>query len=62
MNIFEMLFGIGLISISIIIFIIQIREKAYTRKKFNTGNVNIYYSGVVAFLAGMYFLINSFYV
>ncbi|AFL84624.1 hypothetical protein Belba_2051 [Belliella baltica DSM 15883] len=60
MDIFNMLIGILLILISIIIFIIQIRDKAYKRDDFNMGNVNIYYAGIVAFLAGMYFFFTSF--
>ena len=35
-------------------------DKAYKRDDFNIGNVNIYYAGIVAFLAGIYFFVTSF--
>ena len=60
MDIFNMLFGVCLILISIIIFVIQIRDKAYTKKEFHMGNVNIYYAGIASLLAGLYFFISAF--
>jgi len=55
-----MLIGVLLILVSIIIFIIQIRDKAYIKEEFHMGNVNIYYAGIVSLLAGLYFFISSF--
>tara|TARA_R110001592_G_scaffold96331_2_gene276701 strand:- start:100984 stop:101166 length:183 start_codon:yes stop_codon:yes gene_type:complete len=60
MDVFNMLIGVLLILISIIIFIIQVRDKAYNKEDFHMGNVNIYYAGIVSFLAGLYFFISSF--
>ena len=55
-----MLIGVSLILVSIIIFIIQIRDKAYTKKEFHMGNINIYYAAMVSLLAGLYFFISAF--
>jgi len=60
MDVFRMLMGVCLVIISIIIFIIQINNKAYTKDEFNMGNVNIYYVGIASLLLGLYLFITSF--
>lgn len=56
-----MLIGVSLILVSIIILIVQVRDKAYMEKEgFSIGNVKLSFAGVASFLGGLYFLINSF--
>lgn len=60
MDIFSMLIGIVFILVSLIIFISQIRDKAYKKENFTIGNVELYYAGIAALLGGIYFLTISF--
>jgi hypothetical protein len=60
MDLFNILIGISFILVSLIIFIIQIREGAYKNKDGATiGDVKLTYAGLFSFLGGLYFLING---
>lgn len=61
MEVFNILFGVSLILVSIIISIIQIREGVYKKNGgANIGDVKLTIAGLFAILGGLYFLISSF--
>lgn len=56
-----MVIGVSLILVSIIIFIIQIRERANRKKEsFSIGDVKLTFAGLFSFLGGLYLLISAF--
>jgi len=59
MDLFSLLVGFCLILISIGVFIQQIKHRSYANDKITIGKVNRYFAGLVSFLAGLYFLINT---
>ncbi len=61
MDIFNMLIGALLILVSIIIFIIQIREGANSKNDgFTIGDVKLIFAGLFSFLGGLYLFISAF--
>ncbi|MCE7054465.1 hypothetical protein LZF95_07260 [Algoriphagus sp. AGSA1] len=54
---YDFFIGLCFILISIIIFIIQFRDNAFSRKGFTGGDVKIFCAGVVALLGGLYLII-----
>jgi hypothetical protein len=61
MDVFNILIGVSLILVSIIIFIIQIREGVYKKKGGSTiGNIKLTIAGLFSILGGLYLLISAF--
>jgi len=61
MDVFNMLIGMSLILVSIIIFITQMREGVYSKKRVSfIGDVKLTVSGLFSLLGSIYFLIIAF--
>ncbi|MDR7129102.1 amino acid transporter [Algoriphagus sp. 4150] len=60
MDSFTFFIGFCFILISVIIFVTQFRDRAFSKKEFIVGDVKIFCAGIFALLGGLYFIIKSF--
>jgi uncharacterized membrane protein YedE/YeeE len=61
MDVFNLLIGTVFVLVALIITIVQVREKVYSKKgDFNWGNVQLTSAAVISYMFGIYMVVTSF--
>lgn len=60
MDFYYLAIGILLLIGGVLILIVQINNKAYSKENLNNGVIHLTGAGVIAMLSGLYFIVTSF--